>query len=68
MRRDIPTDFLFVNLKGRDNMEEAGVEGRIINLKEMKGEGVEWVRLAQDRKKWCVLGLSASIKRGEYLD
>jgi len=42
------------NLKETDNLEHRGVEWRMI-LKEAEWEGVEYVRLAQNRDKWRAL-------------
>jgi hypothetical protein len=42
------------NLKGRDHMEDLGVDGRII-LEWILGVGVDWIHLAQDRDQWQTL-------------
>jgi hypothetical protein len=41
--------FCLENLKGRDHSEDLGVNG---NLREIRCEGVDWMRLAQDRDQW----------------
>jgi hypothetical protein len=44
------------NLKGRDYTKEIGVDGRIrINSREIRGEVVNWIHVAQDREEWRVL-------------
>jgi hypothetical protein len=39
------------NLKGRDHLEELGIDGRKIRMdhREIGWEGVGWIHLAQDR-------------------
>jgi hypothetical protein len=46
------------NLKGRGNSDDLGVDGRIIvimDLREVKWEGVDWIHLDQDRDQWRAL-------------
>jgi hypothetical protein len=45
--------FLLENLKRRDHSEDLGVKERIILEREL--EGVDWIRLAQDRDRWRLL-------------
>jgi hypothetical protein len=44
-------------LKGRDHLEELGVDGDDIRmyLREIVRERVDWIHLAQDRYKWRAL-------------
>jgi len=39
------------NLKGRDHLEDLGVDGKIVlvDLREIGWEGVNWMHRAQDR-------------------
>jgi hypothetical protein len=41
------------NLKGRDD-EDLGVDGRIMDLRDIGCEGVDWIQLAQDGDQWLV--------------
>jgi hypothetical protein len=46
------------SLKGKDHSEDLDVDGRklyIIDLKEIRWEGVDWIHLAQDRNRWRAL-------------
>jgi hypothetical protein len=38
--------FWLESLKGRNHLEDLGIEGKIINLREIAWEGVDWIRLA----------------------
>jgi hypothetical protein len=50
------TKFLSENLKGRDHLEELGIDGNIIlDLGEIVWEGVNWIHMAQDREQWWAL-------------
>jgi hypothetical protein len=43
------------NLKGRDHLEDIGVDGKIIlemDLREIGWEGVDWIHLVQERDQW----------------
>jgi hypothetical protein len=45
------------NLKGRDHLEDIGVDGRWednirMYLREIGWEGVDWIHVAQDRDHW----------------
>jgi hypothetical protein len=48
------TKFLSENLKGRNHLEELGIDGKIIRMdhREIEWEGVDWMHLAQDRNQW----------------
>jgi hypothetical protein len=47
---DMHTILRLENLKGRDHMEDLGVDGRItLYLREIGLKGVNWIHLAQDR-------------------
>jgi hypothetical protein len=64
------------NLRERDNLEDRGVDGRIIIrwiFKKWDGEGMDWIDVAQDRDRWralvnAVINLGVSVKCGEFLD
>jgi hypothetical protein len=46
------------NLKGRDHLEDLGIDRRIILewiLRDIGWEGVEWIHLGQDRDQWWAL-------------
>jgi hypothetical protein len=47
------TKFLSENLKGRDNLEDLGMDGA--DLREMGWEYVEWIHLSQNRDQLWVL-------------
>jgi hypothetical protein len=50
--------FWLENLKGRDQLEDLGMDGKInirIDLREIWWEGLEWIHLAQDRDQRRVL-------------
>ena len=57
--------FWWRNLRERDNLEDPGVDGRII-LRGNEIWGMNWIDLAQDRDRWRVL--VNSVKWGEFLD
>jgi hypothetical protein len=42
------------NLKGRDHLEDLGVDGKDIRMdvREIGWEGVQWIHLDQDRDQW----------------
>jgi len=40
---------LFVNLKGRDHLEDLDIDAKIMDLKETELEVMTWIHLAQDR-------------------
>jgi hypothetical protein len=46
--------FWLGNMKGRDQSEDRGVDGKDIrtHLREIGWEGVNGIRLAQDRDQW----------------
>jgi hypothetical protein len=41
-------------LEGRDHLEDLE-DHDIMNLKEIRWDGVDWINLAQDRDKWQAL-------------
>jgi hypothetical protein len=45
-----------VNLREIDHLEDLGIDGRIINLKQKGWDDVDCMKLAQDSHKWwaCV--------------
>jgi hypothetical protein len=47
------TKFCWGNLTERDDLEDFGIDGRIV-LEEM-WEGVDWIYVGQDREKYRVL-------------
>jgi hypothetical protein len=47
--------FYFESLKGRDSLEDSGIDGRIILnwiLGEIGLDDVDWIYLSQDRNHW----------------
>jgi len=46
------TVFWVENLKGRDHLEDLGVDGRIILEWLLGREDVDWIRLALHRSQW----------------
>jgi hypothetical protein len=50
-RGEVFTGFWLGGLKGRDHWEDLGVGGRI-NLREIEIDGMNCIRLAQDRVQW----------------
>jgi hypothetical protein len=63
------------NLKRRDHLEELGLDGRIIlkwMFREICCEGVDWMRMVQDRQKWravvnAVMEIRFTQKVGNFL-
>jgi hypothetical protein len=45
-------------IKGRDHLDDLGVDGRItlnkMYLREIGCEHVDWINVAQDKVQWCV--------------
>jgi hypothetical protein len=61
-------------LKGRDNSEDQGVDGRNIakDLWQIRWEVVDWIHLAECRHKWwtfmnTIMNLRATLKVGNFL-
>jgi hypothetical protein len=47
------TIFWLENLKGRDHLEDLGVDGEILEwILGEQGRGMDWIHLAQDRDQW----------------
>jgi len=42
-------------VKGRGHSKYLGVDGRIIDLREIEWEDLDWMQLAQDRDQWRAL-------------
>jgi hypothetical protein len=56
-RGEAYTGFLWGNLRERDDLENPGIDGRIIfqmDLQEVGCGCMEWIELAQDRDRWRV--------------
>jgi len=52
------TGFWCGNLREKDQLEDPGLDGRIIlkyTLREWDGGGMDWIDLVQDRDKWRVV-------------
>jgi hypothetical protein len=48
--------FWLENLKGRNHLEDLGVDGNItMDLREMGWEVADWMHLSQDRNQWRTL-------------
>jgi len=68
----VHTKFLSENLKGRDNSEDLGVDGRISEWILGKREGVVRINLDQDRNEWralvkTVMNLRVPFNAGTFL-
>jgi hypothetical protein len=62
-------------LKGRDNLAQTGVDGRIVlkymYIKETQCEKLDWMQLDQDRSQWRALVItviSLFLLRGIFND
>jgi alpha-glucosidase (family GH31 glycosyl hydrolase) len=51
-RRKKCTGFWWESPKERDLLEDQGVDGIRMDLREMGWRGMEWIQLAQDRGRW----------------
>jgi alpha-glucosidase (family GH31 glycosyl hydrolase) len=51
-RRENCTRFWWESPKERDNLEDQGVDGIRMDLREIGLGCVDWIRLAQDRDRW----------------
>jgi hypothetical protein len=61
-------------LKGREHLEDLGVDGRIIltDLKEAGYQELDWINSARDRKQWralveTVMNIWILYKAGNFL-
>jgi hypothetical protein len=74
-RREVRTGFWRGNLSERDQLEDIGVDGRIILkwiFKKLQGDR-DWVDLAQDTDRWrtlanAVINHPGSMKCKEFLN
>jgi hypothetical protein len=49
------TNFWSENLKGRDQLEDIGIDGENnirMDRREIEWKGVDWIHVAQDRNQW----------------
>jgi hypothetical protein len=51
---EVHTGFRWGDLGERGNLKDLGVDGRVINtdLQELGCEGMDWIYLAEDKKRW----------------
>jgi len=57
-RGEAYTGFLWETLRGRDHLEDPGVDGRIILrwiFRKWGCGGMDWIDLTQDRDRWRAL-------------
>jgi hypothetical protein len=75
-RELVHTGFWWGHLRERHHLEDPGLDGRIILRwifrKWNRGGDMDWIDLAQDRRRWralltTVMNLRGSIKCGEFL-
>jgi len=53
--RNMCTKFWLEDMKGRDHLEDLGIDGMITLewiLRKLGGESVVWVHMAEDREQW----------------
>jgi hypothetical protein len=43
------TIFWLENINGRDHAEDIGIDGKIMGLREIEWEVLDWVHMAEDR-------------------
>jgi alpha-glucosidase (family GH31 glycosyl hydrolase) len=51
-RGETCTGFWWESLKEKDHLEDQGIDGIKLDLREIGWGGVEWIHLAQDRDRW----------------
>lgn len=68
------TEFYMAILKGREHLENLGVDGRIIltDLKEVGYQELYWINPARDRKQWrapveTMMNICILYKAGNFL-
>jgi hypothetical protein len=50
------------NLKGRDHLEDPGMEGIKMDFGETGWEGVDWLHLTQDRaQQWALMNMVINL-------
>ena len=67
--------FWWGNLKGRDHLEDPGIDGRIIirwTFRKWAGRGMNCIHLAQDKDRWwalvnSIMDLHVPLNAGNFL-